>query len=98
MATARAGGLVDDEDVEAEFAETVGFHFYLYFVSRKNGKRVDAVWSIRFSFIKNFPNGKINFLTSCANFAVIVIFIVVVASLMSIRKVLVLEPAVVFRG
>jgi putative ABC transport system permease protein len=30
--------------------------------------------------------------------AVIVIFIVVVASLMSIRKVLVLEPAVVFRG
>jgi putative ABC transport system permease protein len=30
--------------------------------------------------------------------AVIVLFIVIVASLMSIRKVLVLEPAVVFRG
>ena len=30
--------------------------------------------------------------------AVVVIFIVIVASLMSIRKVLVLEPAVVFRG
>jgi len=33
-----------------------------------------------------------------AGTAVIVMFIVIVASLMSIRKVLVLEPAVVFRG